>query len=268
MPYLAQVRQKFVLYNLREIGNFASLYTTRLYELLQEFKETGWMLKSVEQLREAFAIGNKLKLYSNFKRRTFEPACKEINDIYDIDLNFEEIKEDKKVTAIRFSFKYAKIVKSLDNKRVAHNIYKKPAVKKQAAKSFKERTAAVLKDQLNFESLENQNKFETSNEESTTGLKSISSIFNNFFQKVSVNKDKTLEEKRESGSSIVKAKQHITNTLKEFGLNTKTINKIIKENPEQIIQDAIKAVDLQISKGSVRNPAGMLVKAITEKWNS
>ncbi|MDC0865100.1 replication initiation protein, partial [Rickettsiaceae bacterium] len=34
MPYLAQVKQKFVLYNLKEIANFGSLYTTRLYELV------------------------------------------------------------------------------------------------------------------------------------------------------------------------------------------------------------------------------------------
>ena len=52
MPYLAQVKEKFVLYNLKEIANFGSLYTTRLYELIQEFKETGWRLKSVDQLLE------------------------------------------------------------------------------------------------------------------------------------------------------------------------------------------------------------------------
>ena len=68
MPYLAQVTKKFVLYNLKEISNFGSLYTTRLYELLQEFKETGWMLKSVDQLREAFAVGDKFKAYRDFKK--------------------------------------------------------------------------------------------------------------------------------------------------------------------------------------------------------
>ena len=65
MPYLAQVRKKFVLYNLKEIANFGSLYTTRLYELIQEFKETGWVLKSVEQLRDIFAVGEKFKAYKN-----------------------------------------------------------------------------------------------------------------------------------------------------------------------------------------------------------
>ena len=74
MSYLAQVRQKFVLYNLKEIAKFGSLYTTRLYELLQEFKETGWMLKSVDQLREVFVVGNKFKTYNNFKQKTFAHA--------------------------------------------------------------------------------------------------------------------------------------------------------------------------------------------------
>jgi hypothetical protein len=31
MPYLAQVRKRFILYNLKEIANFGSIYTTRLY---------------------------------------------------------------------------------------------------------------------------------------------------------------------------------------------------------------------------------------------
>ncbi len=76
MPYLAQVREKFILYNLKEVANFGSLYTTRLYELIQEFKETGYLIKSVDQLREIFAVGNKLQRYSHFKIKTFAHAVK------------------------------------------------------------------------------------------------------------------------------------------------------------------------------------------------
>jgi plasmid replication initiation protein len=70
MPYLAQVKNKFVLYNLKEVANFGSLYSTRLWELLQEFKDTGWLLKSVTQMRELFAVGNKYAAYKDFKTRT------------------------------------------------------------------------------------------------------------------------------------------------------------------------------------------------------
>ena len=125
MPYLAQVRQKFVLYNLKELGNFSSLYTTRLYELIQEFKETGWMLKSVGRLRESFAVGEKLKLYANFKKYTFAHACKEINNNYSMDLRFEEIKEGRKVVAVKFFFKKTKVKKITDKLGNTRSIYEK-----------------------------------------------------------------------------------------------------------------------------------------------
>lgn len=104
MPYLAQVRQKFVLYNLKEIANFGSLYSTRLYELIQEFKDTGFIIKSVAQLREIFAVGKKFPDYNNFKRYTFAHAVNEINAQYEMNLSFEELKEGRKVVSIRFEF--------------------------------------------------------------------------------------------------------------------------------------------------------------------
>ena len=105
MPYLAQVRQKFVLYNLKEVANFGSLYTTRLYELIQEFKDTGYIIKSVAQLREVFAVGKKFKLYADFKKYTFAHAIDEINSQYPtMKLRFEELKEGRKVVSIRFEF--------------------------------------------------------------------------------------------------------------------------------------------------------------------
>lgn len=105
MPYIKQVKERFMVYNLAEISNFKSIYTTRLFELLQEFKETGWMIKSIDQLRHAFAIGDKYKLYGHFKSRTIIPACEEINKNYHMRVRIEEIKEGRTVTAIKFIFK-------------------------------------------------------------------------------------------------------------------------------------------------------------------
>ena len=127
MPYLSQVHQKFVLYNLKEIANFNSIYTTRLYELIQQFKETGYIIKSINQLRDIFAVGGKFKLYGDFKRYTFDHACKEINNNYEMNLGYEEIKERRKVIAIKFVFKKTKIHK-ITNQRtgVEKNVYTKP----------------------------------------------------------------------------------------------------------------------------------------------
>lgn len=112
MPYLKQVKERFMVYNLSEISSFKSIYATRLFELLQEFKETGWMIKSIDELRHSFAVGDQYKLYGHFKSRTIVPACEEINKNYHMKVHFEEIKEGKSVTAIKFLFKPVIVLKS------------------------------------------------------------------------------------------------------------------------------------------------------------
>jgi plasmid replication initiation protein len=155
MPYLTQVRKKFVLYNLKEVANFGSLYTTRLYELIQEFKETGWLIKSIEQLRDVFATGHKFKTYNNFKQKTFAHACKEINDNYDMDLRFEEEKEGRKVVAVKFFFKKTLVHKVTNQKTgIEKNVYQKPklASKKKASK-VKQTSNDILEGQMSFDEL-------------------------------------------------------------------------------------------------------------------
>jgi plasmid replication initiation protein len=163
MPYLAQVRQRFVLYNLKEIANFGSLYTTRLYELIQEFKETGWMHKTIYELREAFAIGEKFKAYRDFKQRTFAHACQEINANYHINLRFEEEKEGRKVVAVKFFFKPTIIIQVTNQKTgKSTNIYKKPKAKidigKKVNKDNLTKLPDVLEDQLSFANLKEEPK--------------------------------------------------------------------------------------------------------------
>jgi plasmid replication initiation protein len=155
MPYLAQVRERFVLYNLKEIANFGSLYTTRLYELIQEFKETGWTLKSIDQLRDIFAVGEKFKAYKDLKKRTFAHACQEINDNYDMDLRFEEIKEGRRVVAVKFLFKKTLVHKVTNRKTgIEKNVYVKPKARIKKKQSIPE----VLEGQLSFDDLKDDPK--------------------------------------------------------------------------------------------------------------
>lgn len=156
MPYLSQVRKKFVLYNLKEISNFGSLYTTRLYELIQEFKDTGYIIKSVERLREIFSVGNNFKLYADFKRRTFDHACQEINDQYKMNLGYEEIKEGRKVIAVKFIFKKTRIHKVVNQKTgIEKNFYQKPEAKtKKNTKENKSNDSNILEGQLAFKDMQ------------------------------------------------------------------------------------------------------------------
>jgi len=160
MPYLSQVRQKFVLYNLKEIANFGSLYTTRLYELIQEFKDTGYIIKSIEQLREIFAVGHNFKRYNDFKKRTFDHACQEINDNYKMNLGYEEIKEGRKVIAVKFVFKKTRIHKVTNQKTgIEKNLYIKPKQKtKKNKKEIKTTIPDILEGQMSFDEIKNEPK--------------------------------------------------------------------------------------------------------------
>ena len=64
-----------------------------------------------------------------------------------------------------------------------------------------------------------------------------------------------------------KRKPPVFDILREFGFSIATVNKLIKENTEEVIKNAIDAVDLQIAKGNVRNTKAMIRTAIKEKWN-
>ena len=160
MPYLSQVKKKFVLYNLKEVANFGSLYTTRLYELIQEFKDTGYIIKSILQLREIFAVGEKFPLYGNFKQKTFDHACQEINENYRMNLGYEEIKEGRKVVAVKFIFKKTGIYKVTNRKTgVEKNYYAKPESK---PKKQKNKTKIINSDisegQLAFDNIKKEPK--------------------------------------------------------------------------------------------------------------
>ena len=90
-----------------------------------------------------------------------------------------------------------------------------------------------------------------------TGIKFI--ISKNKAYELRNNPTKNIEE--------IKRKPAVVYTLKEFGLSTRVINQLLKENTEQVIQDAINAVDLQLSRGHVRNSKAMLMTAIKEQWH-
>ena len=146
MPYLAQVKEKFLIYNLKEISNFKSLYTTRLYEAIQEFKETGYMVKSINELRNLFSAENKFKKYYDFKKRTFRHACNEINSNYEISLGFEEIKKGREIVAIKFVFNKTKVHKGFNPKtKKEKNIYQKPK-KKVVEKRSTQKTSTKEND--------------------------------------------------------------------------------------------------------------------------
>ena len=115
MPYLTKVKSQYLLYNLKEIANFRSLYTTRIYELMQEFKTTGYVIKSIAELRHLFQTGTKYKEYKNFKAKCLTHAINEINTQYPtVNLSINEIRTNRAVTSIELIFNKTYLIQSIN----------------------------------------------------------------------------------------------------------------------------------------------------------
>lgn len=109
IPYLSKIDAQYMKYDLKAICNMRSMYAIRLYELVMQFKNTGWIYKQVEELRQFFGISkDKLKMYADLKRRVIEYSVQKVNkNNPNIGLSFEEMKSGNKVVAIRFTFNKA-----------------------------------------------------------------------------------------------------------------------------------------------------------------
>lgn len=118
MPYFENVANKITQYQLKNISQFDSIYSIRLYEIIQQFAKNpdeniGWISKTLDEWRRIFATGTKYKLYADFKRKTFEHAVNEINLHYPtLKLKYKELTEGKKVVAVKFLFVKTEIIGS------------------------------------------------------------------------------------------------------------------------------------------------------------
>lgn len=173
MPHLAQVSRNFVIYNLKDLANFGSLYTTRLYELICQFAKSGELKQSIEQLRKIFDVGTRYKAYRDFKIRTFAHAVDEINAAYEIDLTYkeynelnEEVKPRQKVTAIIFRFKPTFTRRAVNPKTGNEvNIYIKPRKKSQLTPEENQKQEAKKTKQKEYRDRHKANQLKTKTEQ-------------------------------------------------------------------------------------------------------
>lgn len=114
-PFLLQLRKDFTRYELAYTLQFKSKYSTRLYEYVKSIKYDNlrkmfFFKLSVDNLRDRLGVfhrdnkGNIIKndypRYPDFKRFAIVPAIREINEWTDMIVEFEEVKQGRKVTEI------------------------------------------------------------------------------------------------------------------------------------------------------------------------
>lgn len=101
----------YTKYKLSNILQLRSTYSIRIYELLKEYETIKNRTFKIDELRKLFQIKpTQYTRYNDFKRKVLEQAQKELPCKTDIMFNFEEIKEKRKVIAIKFNIKANKAI--------------------------------------------------------------------------------------------------------------------------------------------------------------
>ncbi|MBU6148607.1 MAG: RepB family plasmid replication initiator protein [Verrucomicrobia bacterium] len=79
------------------------------------------------------------------------------------------------------------------------------------------------------------------------------------FEKSQQEKAVILQKEFRSGAALIEK-------IVEYGFTKQAAKRLIQSDTEEGIINAIKAVDIQVSRGQVKNPKAMLKTAIEERW--
>ncbi|MCU0470016.1 MAG: replication initiation protein [Arcicella sp.] len=102
-PFLLQLKENFTVIDIRNILGLDSSYAMRFYEICKEKERFKTFQYTVSEIKEMFAIENKYKNYFDFKVKIIIQARNELQENSELYFDFEEIKQGKKVVAIRFT---------------------------------------------------------------------------------------------------------------------------------------------------------------------
>jgi len=104
LPYISQLTTEFTKYQLQEVGKFSSIYSFRLFELIQQWKTAGKREIEIEWLRKRLELGAKYSAIKDFKLYVLDPAVKEINELTRYQVSWTQRKTGRKVTHLIFTF--------------------------------------------------------------------------------------------------------------------------------------------------------------------
>lgn len=103
-PYLCELKSHFTSYRLTEVKGFKSGHAIRLYELMMQFRNTGWFDEDLDELKSIFGVAGKYDRWVDFKAWVIEKAVKEVNEISKYKVKYETKKRGRKISRVTFFF--------------------------------------------------------------------------------------------------------------------------------------------------------------------
>ena len=102
---LAGMLEQFTTIDLLAVSQLNSTHAVRLYELLSQFKSTGYRVMTLEDFRFAMDCVNTQKTTKKLKAQVLNPAIKQLNDKSDLHCIVQDIKEGRTITGFKFIFR-------------------------------------------------------------------------------------------------------------------------------------------------------------------
>lgn len=194
-PYLLELKERYLVYDFKNVSNLRSPYYVRIYELLKQYEKIGWRKFEVQEFKEILGITDEYKLYGHFKDKIIDKAQENLKAFTDISFTYEEIKQGRSVNTIIFTI-----------------FSNKPTKKKKSQKEISEPPS--LFDE--YELINEQKQIDRVGEESE---KFVSVHFDKIFEQVkqwSISKEYlSLLFKSETEAAILNGLAYTQNAVKE-----------------------------------------------------
>ncbi len=106
-PFLFNLQMRFTQYELYNILGMKSAFSLRVFEILKSYQGIGRKRFEIDELKERLMVQD-VKSYNNFslfRQKVLEVAIKEINELTDIQVEWETETKGRKVVAVVFRIK-------------------------------------------------------------------------------------------------------------------------------------------------------------------
>ena len=102
-PYLLELKERYLQYDIRNLWGLSSVYSVRMYELLKQYEKIGKRFFELDDLKEKLAIQpTEYEKYNHFKEKVILKAQGDLGNCTDIAFSIEERKQGRKVSGITF----------------------------------------------------------------------------------------------------------------------------------------------------------------------
>jgi plasmid replication initiation protein len=115
--FINQENGGYALYKIEQAGKLKSVYAWRLFEMISQYRDTGWMTISVDELHRVLEPAKSLREnFGKFRLYCLAPAVLELKEKSKLLVSVEYEQTGRKVTRVKFTFKddpdYVKEVKA------------------------------------------------------------------------------------------------------------------------------------------------------------